>query len=243
VKKLKIWTKEEFEDAVNKSQSIQGALLRLGDVTRSYNTFHRYEKFWNVDTSHFCGQVLSGKSTKGRVHKIPLEQILVKNSTYHSGTGLKNRLLDANLIKNECSECKLVKWNGKNITLQLDHINGDHWDHRLENLRILCPNCHSQTETYCTRGVGSHNPRFRKCKCGSDILYSSNTCRACSKRNKKIMWPNNNWIIEALNGSNFLALSKQLGVSDVAIRNHLKREGIDVKSIRTNSFQNKAKFK
>ena len=78
MRKIKLWTKEEFEDAVSKSQSIQGALLRLGDVTRSYNTFHRYKNFWNVDISHFCGQALAGKSAKGRVHKLPLEQILVK---------------------------------------------------------------------------------------------------------------------------------------------------------------------
>lgn len=62
---------------------------------------------------------------------------------------LKKRILRLSLLKYECSECSLPpKWNGKVLSLQLDHINGVNNDNRIENLRFLCPNCHSQTETF-----------------------------------------------------------------------------------------------
>ena len=64
-------------------------------------------------------------------------------------TSLKKRILRAGLLKNECYICGLKEWLNKPIVLQLDHINGNNKDNRIENLRLLCPNCHSQTSTWC----------------------------------------------------------------------------------------------
>jgi 5-methylcytosine-specific restriction endonuclease McrA len=61
---------------------------------------------------------------------------------------LKNRLLRAGLLKNECQICGLLEWQGRPLSMHIDHINGVKNDHRLANLQMLCPNCHSQTETY-----------------------------------------------------------------------------------------------
>ena len=68
---------------------------------------------------------------------------------------LKNRLLKENILENKCSICGIDEWQGKEISLQLDHIDGDNHNHRLENLRLVCPNCHSQTDTYCGKNKGS----------------------------------------------------------------------------------------
>ena len=78
----------------------------------------------------------------------PLNLILVENSEFNR-THLKRKLLNGGFLKNECYVCgQLPMWNGKPLTLQLDHINGISNDNRIENLRILCPHCHSQTENF-----------------------------------------------------------------------------------------------
>lgn len=64
---------------------------------------------------------------------------------------VKMRLLADGVLRNQCSECGLIDWRGKPLSIQIDHINGDNKDNRLENLRMLCPNCHSQTETFGAR--------------------------------------------------------------------------------------------
>ena len=68
-------------------------------------------------------------------------------------THFKLRLITAGLLRPECAECGLTEWRGKPLSLELDHINGDKHDNRFENLRLLCPNCHSQTETYSGRNL------------------------------------------------------------------------------------------
>lgn len=85
--------------------------------------------------------------------KIPLELILVEHSTYHRRS-LKKRLIQEGLILERCNECGLEPvWNNKSLTLQLDHINGVKDDNRLNNLQLLCPNCHSQTQTFGGRNA------------------------------------------------------------------------------------------
>ena len=88
------------------------------------------------------------KTVKNNV-KIPIQEILNGMHPYYQTFKLNKRLLKEKIFKNECNVCGISEWNNKKISMQLDHINGDSSDHKKENLRFLCPNCHSQTETYC----------------------------------------------------------------------------------------------
>jgi 5-methylcytosine-specific restriction endonuclease McrA len=91
------------------------------------------------------------------VKKIDMSEILVENSTYKNGNSLKRRLISEGYKENRCECCGIDSWNGKEISLQLHHINGNHSDNRIENLQILCPNCHSQTETYAGKNSNKEN--------------------------------------------------------------------------------------
>jgi 5-methylcytosine-specific restriction endonuclease McrA len=85
--------------------------------------------------------------------KVLLDDILEGRYPQFQTFKLKNRLLKTGLLKNQCSVCDIIDWNGKVLNMELDHIDGDRTNHRLENLRMLCPNCHAQTETYRAKNI------------------------------------------------------------------------------------------
>lgn len=103
------------------------------------------------DTSHFTGQAwMRGRCRSPSEVRRSLEVVLTAGSMCHSGD-LRNRLRRAGLKEARCELCGLTDWQGHPVPLELDHITGNATDNRLENLRILCPNCHAQTETWCGR--------------------------------------------------------------------------------------------
>jgi 5-methylcytosine-specific restriction endonuclease McrA len=138
------YSDDQLACAVRDSRSANETLLSLGLVIGGANrkSIWRHINRLDLDVSHW---------DYGRRPQYSMEEILVENSTYRNLTALKKRLVDEGLLEYLCSECGIDTWLGKPITLQLHHKNGKQTDHRLFNLEILCPNCHTQTETYAGR--------------------------------------------------------------------------------------------
>lgn len=82
-------------------------------------------------------------------NKIPLTEILEGKHPYYQTLKLKKRLIKEGIKENECDICGITDWNGKPLSMRLDHLDGNSHNHKLENLRMICPNCDAQTETYC----------------------------------------------------------------------------------------------
>jgi 5-methylcytosine-specific restriction endonuclease McrA len=144
------WTEEDLRKAAKESISIRQILhcLKLKEAGGNYTQIQKYLKIFDIETIHFKGRGWN-KGTKRPYRPItPLEEILVENSMFQSHK-LKNRLFSIGLKKPLCEECGWAKKsNDGRLPLELDHINGNNHDNRLENLRILCPNCHSLKPTH-----------------------------------------------------------------------------------------------
>ena len=151
-KRSAVWkpSKEEMLELINKYQSIGELLNHFGLVNRgsNYRTLATRLKNDNIDYSSL------NKNIKGRSKfkpSISMELILTENSHY-SRHSLKKRLIKNKLIENICDICGLLPiWNNQKLSLVLDHKNGISNDNRLENLRLLYPNCNSQTDTFAGR--------------------------------------------------------------------------------------------
>ena len=143
---------EQIVDAAKNSLSGAAAAVKLGI---KYDTFRVHAKRLGVFNPNPSGKGITKSINDDR--KFVLQNILEGKHPQYSTGKLKRRMIEDNLLKNICSECNVSEWNEKKLVMQLDHIDGNSRNHRLNNLRMLCPNCHSQTDTYCGKNKTKQN--------------------------------------------------------------------------------------
>jgi 5-methylcytosine-specific restriction endonuclease McrA len=237
------YTEEDFVNAVKNNYSVRSCLLALGlnATGGNYTVFKKRVKALGLDTSHFTGQGHLKNRTHDWSKKKTLEEILVADSDYTNRNQIKKRLLTEGLMTYECSSCGIADWQGQPLSLHLDHINGINNDHRLENLRLLCPNCHSQTSTYAGRNkprkprkkASTPKPRVKKqnfcVDCGVAISRRAQRCKSCQgkfSQPTKTEWPSVDELIVMVERSSYSAVGRKLGVSDNAVRKRIRKQKV-----------------
>ncbi len=140
------YCKEQLEEVVKKCWSYTGVLAELGRIPSGGNFFTLKKKLkeFCIDISHFTSKP---RFYGGGPPKKPLVDIL-KDGVFYNNNKLRQRLIKEKIFEEKCLICNAKDWQGKPLSFELDHINGSPWDNRIENLRILCPNCHCQTANH-----------------------------------------------------------------------------------------------
>jgi hypothetical protein len=141
------YTLEQFKQAVQESNSIAQTLTKLGLACKggNYQSFNKYVKENNIDTSHFTGQRWNKGQTLGPKRDI---QDYLSNKQTITSYKLKNRLIREKLLLPQCNICKNTTWQNMPIALELHHKDGNSSNNNIENLELLCPNCHAFTDNY-----------------------------------------------------------------------------------------------
>ena len=192
-------------------------------TTGNYDTLKKIVEEEGIDISHF-------KRRSGHLsEKISLEDILTGKKKCGSSK-LRKRLLDAGLKEHRCECCGRTTWNDIPIPLQVHHIDGNHNNNSIDNLQMLCPNCHSLTENWCSK---NQKKVKRFCQvCGKEIFSSkarfcSEDCKIKACFNKAIGKINKEFLIKCLNESEtFKELCEKCDRQDSTVRRLLKKYGL-----------------
>jgi len=215
-----------FSEYVKTSKTFTEILKKCNLINKgcNINTVKRRIEKEKIDSSH----IVRGKGhNAGKVFwdkRISKEDALnnyfTLNSKVHRQT-IKNLIKRYSFKEYKCEECGLRNvWNNNSISLQLDHINGINDDNRLENLRFLCPNCHSQTDNF----AGKVHKKIYFCKqCNTETKGYGDRCFKCiGLENRKVDRPSKEILEKEIKENSFVGLGKKYGVSDNAVRKWCK---------------------
>jgi hypothetical protein len=233
------YTEEEARAAIQSSLSYAEALRKVGlrPAGGNHRLFRHYvDDIWQIPTDHFDPTRASMQGlARARIERAPLGAILVEGSRY-SRKALKSRLYETGLKERRCELCGQDEdWNGAHMSLILDHINGVPDDNRIENLRIVCPNCAATLDTHC--GRKNKLPERACVQCGEPFVPQRGEQRYCSRycgirndegrRNphpetRKVERPSYKQLLADLESMSFVAVGRKYGVSDNAVRKWIR---------------------
>lgn len=248
--KIDNFTEQELREIVENSFSMNEVIDKLGYATHSggsHNTVKKRIELYNIDISHF-GSIKGIKRTE--------ENVFIENSTASQAT-LRRWYKKGEYTPYICSICGQEPiWQGKDLTLILDHINGSNHDDRLENLRWVCPNCNQQLDTTNGKNLRNKNNKNKNnnnnnnkilnycIDCGKKISRGAIRCISCEQARRHCEKPITREELKRLiRNTPFTRIGEQFGVSDNTIRKwcdsyNLPRKVSDIKKY-TNEEWNK----
>ncbi len=230
------WTEQQLRETVATADSFSDVLRHfdLRPAGGNHAALRTWIERWEISIEHFTygGERLA----KGRGAALPLQEALVEHSRY-SRSRLKKRLYAHGLKAPRCELCgQDEEWNGRHMSLILDHVNGIHDDNRLDNLRIVCPNCNATLPTHCGKNVPRVRGPRRCLLCertfqpsSPDQSYCSRACYARSLRgprpgDRKVERPPYEQLLREIATSSWSAVGRKYGVSCNAVRKWVQME-------------------
>lgn len=223
------YSKEELEQIIQQSSSLKEVVFKLGYSTTSgnCNTVKNRIENYNIDCSHFTTSISPTKRNE--------ENVFIEGSTASQNT-LRRWYVKGNYTPYVCSICGQEPiWQGRELTLILDHINGFNHDNRLENLRWVCPNCNQQLDTtgYKQMRVEQKPEKKYYCsECGKEISASSKSglCVECSNIIRRVCnRPSRDELKQLIRTIPFTKIGNMFGVSDNAVRKWCFAERLPIK--------------
>jgi len=235
------FTEDELREAIGAARSWAESLrlLHYRSAGGNWKTLQKYAALWGISTDHFDPDAARREALWKPAR--PLESILVEGSSY-SRNDLKRRLFLEGIKNRECEICGQGEiWRGRRMALILDHINGVPDDNRLDNLRIVCPNCAATFPTHCG-GKNRVAPLPRPClHCGEEFFPNFRNQRYCSRacgsrwdrtgvlkgvarpESRRVERPPYERLVCELEATSYLAVGRKYGVSDNAIRKWVRQ--------------------
>lgn len=225
------YSKEILQNAVDKSKNFGDLFRYFGIQPTSLTRKHFKDKieFFEIDISHFL------KKRGLNNPKISFEDLNSELTSERPKSQLLKRYLSFHNIPEICNCCGLSEWNGNPLTLDIDHIDKNRFNNKIENLQYLCPNCHRQKtlpkkpkEKRVQDQVGRIILKEKECICGKLIGDYSETCRDCYDANKEkdVKWPSPLSLQEEVWKTPLTKIAEMLGCSSNAVKKHCKKRGI-----------------
>ena len=240
------YSESDARAAIAGSLSWSEALRKLGmrAAGGNFKTLQRYaHEVWHIPVEHFDAYARSRMLPR---RKQPLDEILVSGSTY-SRNHLKERLYDEGVKLPVCELCgQGDRWRGQRMALILDHVNGVGDDNRLENLRIVCPNCAATLSTHCGRNKPQPSAEATCARCGKPFLRRRSAQRHCSAEcgrrwdrtgrirpgARRVQRPPYEQLVREIAATSYVAVGRKYGVSDNAVRKWLRQYEREAREVR-----------